>query len=78
MLPLAWALALSPMFFARSVEWDVLVICPVEAVVMVYRQKSRLTWLVPAMATLVGAVFLLGGIAVEPRLRSVHHSWVKT
>jgi hypothetical protein len=30
------------------------------------------------MATLAGAVFLLGGIAVEPRLRSVQQSWVKT
>jgi hypothetical protein len=29
------------------------------------------------MVTLAGAVFLLGGIAVEPRLHSVHQTWVK-
>jgi hypothetical protein len=52
--------------------------CSMEAVVVVYRRKSRPTWLVSAMATLSGAVFLLGGIAVESRLPSVHHSRVKT
>jgi hypothetical protein len=30
------------------------------------------------MATLAGDIFLLGGIVVEPQLRSVHQSWVKT
>jgi hypothetical protein len=52
--------------------------CPVEAVVVVCGRKSRPTWLVPAMATLVGAVFLLGGIVVEYRLHFAHQSWVKT
>jgi hypothetical protein len=39
--------------------------CLVEAVVVVCGRKSRPTWLVPAMATLAGAAFLLGGIVVE-------------
>jgi hypothetical protein len=45
---------------------------------VVCRRKSCPTWLVPAMAMLAGAVFPLGGIAVEARLPSIHHSWVKT
>jgi hypothetical protein len=41
-------------------------------------RKSCLTWSVPTTTTLVGAIFPLGGIVVESRYPSVHHSGVKT